>query len=133
MAAINDLETLIKHADPRLAEGLFVFTSIPGARYGDLASLDPVAMIQEKEGLAMLIDQSTAHKAGLDSGRPFCLISLSVHSDLNAVGLTAAISACLAEQGIPANLFAGYFHDHILVPAECADQAMRSLRQLGRK
>ena len=131
MTAITDIETLIRDADPRIVDGHFVFASFPGARYGDLASLKPLAVIRETEGLTMVLDQQAAHNAGIDTGPAFRLISLNVHSALDAVGLTAAVSACLARHGIPANMLAGFYHDHVLVPSEQAEQALQALRGMS--
>lgn len=130
MAAVSDLKTLLTEAEPELTDGQFVFASFPGARYGDLASLRPVAMIREREGLTMIIDRNTAEQAGLTIGRVFRRISLGVHSSLDAVGLTAAVSGLLAEHRIPANVVAGYYHDHVFVPIESAERACELLNKM---
>jgi hypothetical protein len=59
------------------------------------------------------------------------MISLTIHSSLAAVGLTAAIASALAEQGISANVVAAYFHDHLFVPWEQRLQAMAVLSALA--
>jgi hypothetical protein len=56
---------------------------------------------------------------------------LQVHSDLEAIGLTAAFSAALTREGIIANVVAGYFHDHLFVPEDRRADAMRGLRNLA--
>ena len=43
--AIRDLDRLLANLSPRLDADTFVFTSHRGARYGDLASLQPVATV----------------------------------------------------------------------------------------
>ena len=48
----------------------------------------------------------------------FKLITLTVHSSLKSVGLTAAVTSKLAEYEISANVVAAYYHDHIFVPYE---------------
>jgi hypothetical protein len=50
-----------------------------------------------------------------------------VQSSLDAVGLTAAVSAKLAAIGIPCNVLAGYHHDHVLVPVDRVDDAITVL------
>ena len=54
-----------------------------------------------------------------------------MHTALDAVGLTAAVATALAEHGIPANVIAGFYHDHLLVPEDRADDAVAVLRGLG--
>ncbi|WCI09543.1 ACT domain-containing protein [Arthrobacter sp. OVS8] len=49
---------------------------------------------------------------------------------LEAIGLTAAVSAALTEAKISCNVLAGFHHDHILVPVADADQALEVLHEL---
>jgi uncharacterized protein len=58
-------------------------------------------------------------------------ITLTVHSDLADVGLTAAFSAALAEVGISCNVLAAFHHDHLLVPADRLDDALAALERLS--
>jgi uncharacterized protein len=64
------------------------------------------------------------------SGTLFRRIILQVHSSLDAVGLTAAVSSKLTERGISANVIAAFYHDHIFIPAERAHEAVEALREL---
>jgi hypothetical protein len=59
-------------------------------------------------------------------------ITLMVHSDLEAVGLTAAFAHALGQAGISCNVVAGAYHDHIFVPFEQALPAMDALIELQR-
>ena len=63
--------------------------------------------------------------------RHFRCITLRVHSSLHAVGLTAAVSAELARHAVSANVVAGYFHDHVLVPSDRAEEALKHLENLS--
>ena len=72
-----------------------------------------------------------ARELGLAEAEWFRRITLTVHSSLEAVGLTASISAALAAEGISANVVAAYFHDHVFVPEERADDALAALRKLA--
>ena len=58
-------------------------------------------------------------------------ITLGVHSSLEAVGLTAAVSTLLAKHEISANMVAGYQHDHLFVPANDAEKAVKLLIKLA--
>ena len=77
----------------------------------------------------MILRRETARKNGIAVDSVFRLISLHVHSSLNAVGLTAAISTKLAGEGISANVVAAY-HDHIFVPSQQADRALAAIKAL---
>ena len=123
----QDLDVMLVNLEPSLLPGEFVFCSLPGAHYGDYAELQPLASMREPEGLSLVLPRAAADRAGMAYESVQCCISLGVHSSLEAVGLTAAIAALLAGQGISANVVAGYYHDHVLVPAERAADALAAL------
>ncbi|MBI1402145.1 MAG: ACT domain-containing protein [Porphyrobacter sp.] len=85
---------------------------------------DAFALIREEEG-------TTAILPGERTGMPFARITLTVHSALEGVGLTAAVSGALAEAGIACNVVAGYHHDHLFVPWERREEAVAVLRHLA--
>ena len=116
---------------PRLAPDHYVFCSLPGAQYGDLAQTHPLACVAEAEGLTLVLAQDQADGEGLAYTGLFRCISLGLHSSLDAVGLTAMISSELAQHGISANVIAGYHHDHVLVPSAQAQEALSLLQQLS--
>lgn len=109
---------------PVLREGDYVFCTLERARYGDYSDADPIASFQEEEGLTLVMPRANADRAGLPYEGLFRCITLGVHSSLEAVGLTAAVARILANNGIAANVIAGYFHDHIFVQARFADRAI---------
>ena len=131
MSGINDLESLLAGLDPMLAPGVYVFVTFPSAAYGDRVDLEPIAVVAENEGLTMVVPEERAEQAGAPNDGIFRWITLQVHSDLNAVGLTAAVADELARQGISANIIAGFYHDHILVPASRAEDALSALKRLS--
>jgi len=132
MAAATDLTTLLVNLRPTLAPEELVFCTVVGATYGHGAELRPVAAVQEREGLTLVLPREQADAHGLTRGAVFRRITLGVHSDLEAVGLTAAVAGCLAERGLCANVLAGYYHDHIFVPADRAEEALAALEELAR-
>lgn len=117
---------------PILERDKYIFVTIPGAKYGDLAGLEPIACIREREGLTLVLNAATAAAAGFSTAQTMKCITLGVHSSLVSVGLTAAVAAALAEHGIPANVWAGFHHDHIFVPAPQAEAALEALKALSR-
>lgn len=126
----RDLETLLRSMSPKLSEGEFVFVSFRGSHYGEHAELAPIAAVDEREGLTLVVPRSNADDGNLSYAVTFRRITLNVHSSLEAVGLTAAFSTALSEHAISANVVAGRFHDHIFVPCAQADDALRVLQSL---
>lgn len=114
--------------DPVLNPGRFVFAFLPPSAPFD--SMNAVAFIREPEGTSVILSEATARRYGLAAEPLFAWITLSVHSDLEAVGLTAAFASVLGRAGISCNVVAGLHHDHLFVPAEQADAAMTELRAL---
>ena len=102
----------------------------PGTPLPD--NLDPLMTCQEAEGLTLVITSEAANRAGLKSHFPCRRITLTVQSDLAAVGFMAAITPELASHGISCNIIAGFHHDHILVPQDRAQDAMAVLEALSR-
>lgn len=131
MSGITDLQVLVSTMEPALAEGEFVYCTIPASRLEDYLHLRPLGLFHETEGLTLILPSETASKAGLQASPPMRQITLTVHSSLEAVGLTAAFSGALMEAGISANVVAAYYHDHIFVPSADAERAVDALRQLS--
>ena len=131
MSAERDLRTLLKSMSPVLLEGEFVFLTFANARYGDFAELEPMASFMESEGLSLVVPKARADEQGMTYEGLFKCISLQVHSSLEAVGLTAAISKKLTDYDISANVIAGYFHDHVFVQREFSEQAILALQEFA--
>ena len=93
--------------------------------------LAPYAMIEESEGTSVIISQSQAQQFDLKGDFLCRRITLNIHSALDAVGFIAHISAQLANAGIPTNPVAGFYHDHLFVPVERANDAMAILDKIS--
>jgi len=124
----RDLAALLGSLSPRLNVGRYVFTQV---RTGLPAGAEPVVAVWEEEGLTLVVAQHNADELGLPYEFVAAWITLQVHSALDAVGLTAAVSHVLTCAGISANVVAGYIHDHVFVAFERADAAMRALATLS--
>ncbi len=131
MNGITDLQKLITSMNPTMASGEYVFITLPDAAYGDASALTPIASFGEHEGLTLIVPKDRADKEAVDYDETFRMITLQVHSSLNAVGFTSAVSERLTRNGISANMVAAYFHDHIFVPSNQADEALAALRLVG--
>lgn len=130
MTAITDLDILLNSMSPELIEGDYVFCTVEGG-LADYVHLNPMATFREKEGLTLVLTKEVATQAQLSFDGVFSMITLSVHSSLEAVGLTAAFATKLGSYGISANVIAGYYHDHIFVQKHKAGQAMSALREFS--
>ena len=131
MTGETDLGVMLQTMSPVLNADEFVFCSFPGSHYGDHSNLSPVAAVAEPEGLTLVLPRSQADEHGLSYDAVFKCITLMVHSSLEAVGLTAAVSTCLASAGISANMIAGFYHDHVYVDEADALQAMQVLGDMA--
>ncbi|AFT90307.1 ACT domain-containing protein [Paraburkholderia phenoliruptrix] len=125
---VSDLAQLLASMQPELNEGAYVFSSVQADR--DVSQLAPLATFREREGLTVIIDEPTALREGLPVLFRAAWITLNVHSDLEAVGLTAAVAEALTRARISCNVVAAAFHDHIFVPVERARDALAQLTEL---
>ena len=129
MAATRDLHALLVGLRPALAPGAYAFLALPDGVAVDPAKI--VASVREPEGLSLIVPEDVAHALGLPIVFRAAWITLTVQSDLAAVGLTAAVSRALADAGIGCNVVAGVHHDHLFVPFDAAQAAMDVLRVLS--
>ena len=126
MAGERDLTILLRELAPARRPGRFVFTTVAEVP----PAVRPVVTVVEDEGVTMVVDQDDADRLGLAYDVVLAMITLRVHSALDAVGLTAAVATALATDGISANVVAGAFHDHLFVPIDDADRALTTLADL---
>jgi uncharacterized protein len=126
MSGETDLALLLASMRPDVREGEYVFVSLSGPP--DVAC---EATIAESEGLTCVVRRRIADEKGWPYDFVAGWITLQVHSALEAVGMTAAVSAALTDAGISCNVIAGYFHDHLLVPIDRREDAVRTLRALS--
>lgn len=115
---------------PALNPGVFAFVSVENLQA--LGNADVIATMREPEGLSAVVAEADALSLNLEILFRAAWITLTVQSDLQAVGLTAAFAAALGQAGIPCNVVAGAWHDHLFVPVERAAEAMTALQRLQR-
>ncbi|OKO81125.1 ribonuclease H [Bradyrhizobium sp. NAS80.1] len=129
MIGEHDLEALLKYMMPELRPGTFVFCTIP-TNESIPSEVNPLATFREQEGTTLVILREEADRVGLRYAFASRLITLTVHSALDAVGFLAAITAHLAEAGISVNAVSAFYHDHLFVPADRADEAIAVLQAI---
>lgn len=126
MSGVTDRGDLLAAMRPVLTPGEWVF--VTGAAPVEGA----IATVVEDEGVTSVVNRTTAEHASVTGDPVMARITLQVYSALEAVGFTAAVATALAARGIPANVVAGYFHDHVFVPLDRADEAVAVLEELSR-
>jgi hypothetical protein len=126
----KDLRVLLASMAPSLDAENFVFCTADDLQIVLKLGILPKGMFAEKEGTTLILTKSEAQQASLSFSGEYRCITLNVHSSLEAVGLTAAVSTALAQANISANVVAAYYHDHIFVPSNKALIAMSTLEAL---
>ena len=130
MPGESNLAKLLRNMEPELHDGVFVFGSIPADKEIP-AALRPVCLFREREGITLVVRREEAEGAGLSYQFASRLITLTVHSSLEAVGFLAEITGRLAEAGISVNAVSAYYHDHLFVPDHRADEALQLLQAMS--
>lgn len=130
MSGETDLNKLLQGMRPKLHEGEFVYCTVASTQHA--VTLNPLCVFQEDEAVTVIIPKQQADEESLPYSVVCAWITLTVHSSLEAVGLTAAVSKALTEANISCNVVAAYYHDHIFVPVKDAQQAMRVLENLSK-
>ena len=130
MSGETDLNKLIAPMHPELRDGTYVFVTIP-LDDADPVGLGAVMSFREDEGLTMIVPEQAASTAGLVGVFPCRMVTLTVHSALDAVGFIAAITTRLAAAGISVNAVSTFFHDHLFVPAGRAEETVEILWRMA--
>ncbi|TKB30396.1 MAG: ACT domain-containing protein [Mesorhizobium sp.] len=124
MTGETDLQRLLASMTPQLLPDVHVFATLaPGTAVPD--GLDPVMQFREREGLTLIVSEDQAKVAGLAGTFRCRMITLDI------VGFLAAITTRLAAAGMGVNPVSAFYHDHLFVPAERAEEALGLLRQLA--
>lgn len=127
--AVRDTDAMIAQMAPVADLETYHFCTTTDAALTAQALPDALACFRESEGMSLILSDYVAHSLGCATDLPMRRITLSVHSALDGVGLTAAVSAALADAGISCNMVAAYHHDHVFVPEADAEAAMKILHQ----
>jgi hypothetical protein len=125
---VSKLRQILASMSPKLHSHAVVYCSVPYDQ--DVSALAPIVTVREEEGLTLVLPEAQARTAQLVVMYRAAWITLTVHSDLHAVGLTAAVATELAADGISCNVVAGAFHDHLFVAWEDGERALVALKRL---
>jgi uncharacterized protein len=125
MSGETNLNILLKSMSPKLNDGDYVFCTVDNL--DDININDVLFIFREAEGITIIVKKEIANNHGLDYTFVAAWITLTVHSSLSAVGLTAAFSKALSDHNLSCNVVAAYYHDHIFVDRKDAARAMEVL------
>lgn len=131
MCGESQLKKILKGMTPKLNPGVYVFVSVASAT--SIPRKQIIGEFREKEGITIIMEQANADSLGLPYRYIASWITLTIHSSLDAIGLTAAISTTLAENEISCNIVAAYYHDHIFVAKKDEERALKALVELSEK
>jgi len=126
---VRDGRAMIAAMAPRLDPRIWRFVLVSPDTAPQLLGT-AIGTFREDEGVTAIVPAALAEELGIE-GPDFARITLMVHSDLEDVGLTAAVSGALAEAGIACNMVAAFHHDHAFVPSNRADEAIDALHKLA--
>ena len=128
--AVTDLEVLLRSLKPKLQDDFWVFTQTGTCHPEWITTPEVIAFFKETEAITLVCTEEFAINHDLQFHGVYRCITCNVYSSLEAVGMTAAISAKLTRYGISANVIAAYHHDHIFVPAGKAELAIQAMKEL---
>jgi hypothetical protein len=123
-----DLQKLILDLKPELNKGEYVYCLANSKEHA--AALDPLCYFLEPEGVTVILPKEKADAMNIPYEVMCAWITLTVHSSIEAVGLTAVVSKALTEANISCNVVAAFYHDHIFVPVKDSDRAINVLQKL---
>jgi len=121
----TDLAVLLRSMEPVLHPDEFVFCTVT-----DAAGAEALGSFREAEGVTLICRRGEAERCGLAFTFPCKMITLNVHSNLQAVGFLAVVAGELARAGIAVNVISAYFHDHLFVALQDAGHAISILRKI---
>lgn len=130
MSGEKNLEKLLKSMKPQHNLGDYVFCKVESLENLNLNEVE--MFFKEKEAITLILKKETAEQLNLEYSVVMSWITLTVHSSLEAVGLTAAFSKALSENAISCNVVAAFYHDHIFVNTKDAEEAMKVLNAFSR-
>lgn len=127
---VRDREAMIAAMEPRLDTQRWRFVLVSPDNAPQLLCA-AIGTFREDEGVTAIVPSGLAEELGIE-GPDFARIALMVHSDLEGVGLTAAVADTLVEAGIACNMVAAYHHDHVFVPVARNKEALTLLTKLSK-
>lgn len=131
MVGETNLDKLLGSMQAELVDGLYVFATVSDGVMP--VGLRPRMMFQEAEGLTLILLKEDADAHDIAYEFACRMITLNIHSSLEAVGFLARITTALAGHDMGVNPVSGFFHDHLFVPDGREMDAIRVLESFTTK
>ena len=131
MSGETDLDKLLSSLNTVLDDDVYVFVTLPTRDVP--AGLILRMVFEEAEGTTLILARDTAEAAQLPYSFPCRMITLNVHSALEAVGFIARVATELASRSMGVNPVSGFYHDHLFVPEGRENEALEVLAALAAK
>jgi uncharacterized protein len=131
MVGETNLDKLLSSMAAELVDGLYVFATVSNGVMP--VGVRPRMLFQEAEGMTLILLKEEAEANDLAYEFPCRMITLNIHSSLDAVGFLARITTALAKHDMGVNPVSGFFHDHLFVPDGREMDAIRVLKELTTK
>lgn len=134
MVGETSLKSLLASLKVTLHPTIYVFATIP---HDQLVPPFPIPyyeilmLFREEEGVTVIISLEEAKKHSFEYFYLCKRITLDVHSSLEAVGFMEVVASCLAKAGLSSNPVSAFYHDHLFVKPEEAEEAVVLLRGLA--
>lgn len=125
----TDLKKLIGSMNATLHDDTFVFLTIPPGQPVP-HDLEKQMIFHEAEGTTVIAKEKSVHSL------PYTfrsrMVTLNIHSSLDAVGFLAVVASRLAaDLKIGVNPVSGYFHDHLFVPVGREKEVLAVLQKMA--
>ncbi|PWN40153.1 hypothetical protein IE81DRAFT_325859 [Ceraceosorus guamensis] len=138
---VSDLQGMLSGMEPTLHVEPYVYLifsnesppSFPLLGPGGRAIIPFAQIAEDEEGTTLIVRRAEAEALNRRPDFVARRITLKVHSALQGVGLTAAVSARLTQLGISCNVIAAGRHDHLFVDVERGEDALEALRRLSQE
>jgi len=129
MSGSRDIDFLLENMSPEIIPGEYVFSTVNKETLKKL-SVSPILTFREKEATTVVVTKDVADIHSLSYENTWGLITLSVHSNLSAIGFLAEVTRVLAKAGLSVNVVSAYYHDHLFVPYNRTSEALSVLLEV---
>lgn len=129
MVGETNLTVLLSTMTGALVEGVFVFATLKDSSLP--SHIKPKMIFEEAEGTTYILHKEDAEASDIPFEFPSRMITLEIHSSLEAVGFMARIATELAKEDMGVNPVSAFFHDHIFIPEGREIDALRVLKRIS--